>query len=63
MIEISTLETNSLTNKKAESNLLAEDLGEDEQSFYSSIKPDLNSLTNNPAEKTISSILDYSKSL
>jgi hypothetical protein len=63
MIEISTLTTNSLTNKKAESNLLAEDLGEDEQSFYASIKPDLNAITNNPAEKTISSILDYSKSL
>lgn len=63
MIETSTPATNSLTNKKAESSLLAEDLGEDEQSFYSSIKPDLNAIANNPAEKTISIILDYSKSL
>jgi hypothetical protein len=63
MIEISTSGTNSLTNTKAESSLLAEDLGEDEQSFYSSIKPDLNTLAINPADKTISNILDYSKSL
>jgi hypothetical protein len=63
MIEISTPSTNSLTNTKAESSLLTEVLGEEEQSFYSSIKPDLNALTNNPAEKTISTILDYSKSL
>jgi hypothetical protein len=63
MIEISTPATNSLTNKKAESSLLAEDLSEEEQSFYSSIKPDLNALTNNPADITISNILDYSKSL
>jgi hypothetical protein len=62
MIEISTPGTNSLTNTKAERSLLAEDLGEDEQSFYSSIKPDLNALANNPADKTISNILDYSKS-
>ena len=63
MIETSTPGTNSLTNTKAESSLFAEDLGEDEQSFYSSIKPDLNALAHNPAEKTISSILNYSKSL
>jgi len=63
MIEISTSGTNSLTNTKAESSLFADDLGEDEQSFYCSIQPDLNALANNPAEKTISSILNYSKSL
>lgn len=63
MIETSTPATNSLTNTKAESSLFAEDLGEDEQMFYSSIKPDLNALVNNPADKTISSILIYSKSL
>ncbi|MDP3467750.1 MAG: hypothetical protein Q8S11_05415 [Daejeonella sp.] len=63
MIETSTPATNSLTNTKAESSLFAEDLGEDEQSFYSSIKPGLNALTNNPTEKTIRSILDYSQSL
>jgi hypothetical protein len=62
MIEISTPGANSLTNTKAERSLLAEDLGEDEQSFYSSIKPDLNALANNPTDKTISNILDYSKS-
>lgn len=63
MIETSTPATNSSTNTKAENSLLADDIGEDEQSFYSSIRPGLNALTNNPAEKTISSILDYSKSL
>jgi hypothetical protein len=63
MIETSTPATNSLTSTKSEISLLAKDIGGDEQSFYSSIKPDLNALTNNPADKTISNILDYSKSL
>ncbi|MFZ4102260.1 MAG: hypothetical protein ACOYKR_09910 [Sphingobacterium thalpophilum] len=63
MIETSTPATNSLTSTKSEISLLARDIGGDEQSFYSSIKPDLNALTNNPADKTISNILDYSKSL
>ncbi len=63
MIETSTPATNSLTSTKSEISLLAKDIGVDEQSFYSSIKPDLNALTNNPADKTISNILDYSKSL
>ncbi len=63
MIEISTPATNSITSAKAESSLFAEDLGEDEQSFYTSIKPDLNALVQNPAEKAVSNILDYSKSL
>jgi len=63
MIETSTPATNSLTNTKAESSFFADDLGEDEQAFYCSIKSDLNALANNQAEKTISSILNYSKSL
>lgn len=63
MIETSTPATNSLPKTKAESSFNADDLGEDEQSFYSSIKSDLNTLARNPAEKTISRILDYSKSL
>jgi hypothetical protein len=63
MIETSTPATNSLTSTKSEISLLAKDIGGDEQSFYSSIKPDLNALTNNPADKTISNILDYSRSL
>ena len=63
MIETSTPATNSLTSTKSEISLLAKDIGGNEQSFYSSIKPDLNALTNNPADETISNILDYSKSL
>lgn len=62
MIETSTTATNSLPKTKAESSLNAGDLEEDEQLFYSSIKSDLDALTRNPAEKTINSILDYSKS-
>lgn len=63
MIETSTPATNSLPKTKVENSLNAENIGEDEQLFYSSIKSDLNTLARNPAEKTIGSILDYSKSL
>lgn len=63
MIKISTPKTNSLQNKKAEDSPLIEDLGEEEQKFYSSIKPGLNAIANNPQQDTISRILNYSKSL
>jgi len=63
MIETSTPATNSLPKTKAERSLKSDDLGEDEQLFYSAIKSDLNTLARNPAEKTIGNILDYSKSL
>ena len=63
MIEISTPKTNSLQNTKTENSPVIEDMGEEEQSFFVSIKPGLNALASNPNQETVSSILNYSKSL
>jgi len=63
MIETSTPETNSSSKIKVESEQFSDELGEDEASFYSSVRPNLNALIKNPADQTIHSILNYSKSL
>jgi len=63
MIETSTPKTNSLQNTKTENSPLIEELGEEEQSFFVSIKPGLNAIVSNPNQETVSSILNYSKSL
>ncbi len=63
MIEISTPKTNSLQNTKTENSPVIEELGEEEQSFFVSIKPGLNAIVSNPNQETVSSILNYSKSL
>lgn len=63
MIEISTTTTNSLQNNLIEKGSVCEDLGEEEQSFYISLKPGLNAIVYNPPQETINSILNYSKSV
>lgn len=63
MIETSTPKTNSLQNTKAENSPVIEELGEEEQSFFVSIKSGLNAIVSNPKQETVSSILNYSKSL
>jgi hypothetical protein len=40
-----------------------EGLNAEEQSFYSSIKPTLNAMIEDPHTETVSKILDYSKSV
>lgn len=63
MIETSTHKTSSLKEIQAESNLRAEDLGEEEQAFYNSIKPELNSIISEPSKESIRKILEHSKSI
>lgn len=63
MIETSTHKTGSLREIQSESNLRAEDLGEEEQTFYTTIKPELNSIVYEPSKESIKKILDYSKSI
>lgn len=63
MIEISTPTTNSLQNNMVQNSASVEDLDEEEQSFYASIKKGLNAIANNPKQETIYSILNYSKSV
>jgi len=50
MIETSTPETNSSSKIKVESEQFSDELGEDEASFYSSVRPNLNALIKNPAD-------------
>lgn len=62
MIEISTPTKNSLQNDMVQSNAKTEDLGEEEQSFYDSIKENLNSIVRTPGKDVIARILKHSKS-
>lgn len=61
MIETITHATNSLPSGKTENSISAKDLSEEDQSFYLSIKPELNALAMNPLRDTIVTILDFSK--
>jgi hypothetical protein len=63
MIEISTPKTNSLQQTEENKDIIAEELSEEEQSFYSSIKPCLNAMARDPTEETISKMVNYSKFL
>jgi hypothetical protein len=63
MIEFTTQLTNSLGEPEPETEASIEELGEEEQSFYSSIVPDLNALLENPKPETLGKIMDYSKSI
>lgn len=63
MIEISTSTTNSLQNDMVQNTAIPEELGEEEQSFYDSIKKNLNSIVRNPGNDVIARILNYSKSV
>jgi hypothetical protein len=63
MIEISTPKTNSLQQTEVNKDINAEDLSEDEQSFYTAIKPCLNAMATDPSQDTISNLVNYSKSI
>ncbi|MEJ7778504.1 MAG: hypothetical protein WKF68_02840 [Daejeonella sp.] len=63
MIETSTPTTNSLQNNMVQNNPITEDIGEDEQLFYASIKKNLDALARNPGQEIIAKILNYSKSV
>ncbi|MES2872338.1 MAG: hypothetical protein V4708_01360 [Bacteroidota bacterium] len=63
MIETSTSTTNSLQNDMIQNTAVTEELGEEEQSFYNSIKQDLNNLVRTPGKDVIARILKHSKSV
>ncbi|NEU09852.1 hypothetical protein GZH53_16115 [Flavihumibacter sp. R14] len=63
MIKTSTKTINSLPEDKATISEATEDLGEEELSFYTSIKKDLAKLEVNPKDSVIDKILSYSRSL
>ena len=63
MIETSTSTKNSLQNDMIQNAAIPEELGEEEQSFYNSIKQDLNKLVRTPGKDVIARILKYSKSV
>ncbi len=62
MIKTSTHQKRSLKDTKVESIVRTEDLGEEEQSFYTSIKPELNSILYEPSQESVEKILEYSRS-
>jgi hypothetical protein len=63
MIKTSTRPFNSLHTEIVKSSDTAEDLSEEEQSFYTFIKPDLNKINLKPNPALIDKILNYSRSL
>lgn len=63
MMETFTPESNSLPAEKEETELNKKELTEEEESFYSSIKPALNNMLVDPKPETIGKIMDYSKSV
>lgn len=63
MIEISTPKTHSLQLTEVNKDSNAEDLSEEDQSFYTAIKPCLNAMAKNPNQDTISNLVNYSKSI
>jgi len=63
MIEISTQKTNSLQKTEVIKDINSDDLSEDDQSLYSSLKPCLNAMAKDPSQETISKLVNYSKSI
>jgi hypothetical protein len=63
MIETSTPTTNSLQSNRTQNTLSTEDLGEEEQSFYLSIRKNLDAMSIAPGKGIIAEILDYSRSI
>lgn len=63
MIETSTSTKNSLQNDMTQNTTVTEELGEEEQSFYDSIKKNLNTLVRTPGKDVIARILNHSKTL
>ena len=62
-METSTPETNSLQEVKPETEINGDDLSPEEQLFYSSIKPTLNAMLEDPHPETVNKIINYSKSV
>ena len=63
MIKTSTQSTNPLPADMISTSETADQFGEDEQSFYNSIKKDLTKLEVAPRSSTIDKILKYSRSV
>ena len=63
MIKTSTQSTNPLPADMISTSETADQFGEDEQSFYNSIKKDLTKLEVAPRSTTIDKILKYSRSV
>jgi len=62
MIKTSTKTPNSLPEDMATLSEAAQDLGEEELAFYSSIKKDLTNLEASPKASLIDRLMDYSRS-
>ena len=63
MMEISTPNSNSLTNKNTSVSSSPDSLNEEDSLFYASIKKDLDLLAKEPGSKAILNIINYSKSI
>lgn len=63
MIKTSTQSTNALPSDMISTSETPDQFGEDEQSFYNSIKKDLTKLEVTPRSSTIDKILKYSRSV
>jgi hypothetical protein len=63
MIKTSTKTTDSLPEEMATLSEVPHDLGEEELSFYTSIKKDLTKLEVSPKASVVEKLLDYSRSL
>lgn len=63
MIKTSTQSTNPLPADMISTSETADQFGEDEQSFYNSIKKDLTKLEVTPRSSTIDKILKHSRSV
>lgn len=63
MIKTSTQSTNALPSDMISTSETPDQFGEDEQSFYNSIKKDLTKLEVTPRNSTIDKILKYSRSV
>ncbi len=61
MIKIST-PTNSFQNDMVSKNTFSDDLDEEEQSFYASLKNNLNALITAPDPEVIARIIKYARS-
>ena len=63
MIKTSTKSTNALPTDMVTTSETGDQIGEDELSFYLSIKKELNKLEVNPQSSVIDKIMKYSRSL
>ena len=61
MIKISTPKTHSLQQLEVNKDINPEGLSEEDQLFYTAIKPCLNAIAINPSQDTINNLVNYSK--